>query len=152
MLIRHFVHESRIPDIQKSGIIQLEGTFFPALGLPGNPAYEQGMCDRGKLPRLVWFTTANDCKTADGTGKIISVHPFVRKHFTTLFAYECDSNDINAIPWIKYKRKFIYSKKTWKTINMLDGGSRFGGDDPDDYYVCEGSVDLSKCKLVTITK
>lgn len=150
MLIRHFVRQSNIPVIQKSGIIQLEGTNFPALGMPGNSMYERGMCDRGKLPRLVWLTKANDCKTADGTGMVKSIQPFVRVSYPILHAFECDSDDVAAVPWIKYKRKFTNSKKTWNCINILDMSARFGGDDPDDYYVCEQPIDLSKCKLVVI--
>jgi hypothetical protein len=126
MIITHFTDSRHAELINESGYIDLEGCNAKR-GWDLMPRSQ-----RRKIYKLIgrhaWLTQSETCQTAAYTS----------------VAYQFRSEDIGARPWREYKQRFKNSKIKWRMVEALDESARDSGDNPDDYWLVDKPISLTK--------
>jgi hypothetical protein len=138
MKLRHFTKAHQLHDIinvdkmLKRELVHLNNFVYPTRQL--RKLAEKA---RGKLPRLLWFTKADRANTS------FACHAMqFNVMFNEAFCIEVDSEEVGAIKWTEYMKKFRNCRKTMKCINTLNSIAISVGDDIEDYYVVAKDLDL----------
>jgi hypothetical protein len=138
MKLRHFTKAHQLHDIinvdkkLKRELVHLNNFVYPTRQLR-----KLAKKARGKLPRLLWFTKADRANTS------FACHSMqANVTFNEAFCIEVDCEEVGAIKWTEYVKRFRSCKVTMKAINYLNMTAELTGDDIDDYYVVEKDLDL----------
>jgi hypothetical protein len=125
MIITHFTYAEASKLIEQSGYIDFEGC-------NARRGWDtMSRKDRRTIYKLighhVWFTQNNRCKTASDDS----------------IGYNFDSQQIGAVKWSEYKKRFKNSKVKWSMVEALDESASMMGDNSDDYWLCDKPVSIS---------
>ena len=126
MIITHFTDSRHAELINECGYIDLEGCNAKR-GWDNIPRSQRRLI-YSLIGRHAWLTQSNTCETAAYNS----------------VAYQFRSEDIGAKPWREYKQRFKNSKNKWRMVEALDDSARDSGDNPDDYWLVDVRIPLSK--------
>lgn len=126
MKITHFTHPNAYALICTDGQVNLEGC--NAHRGWDSMSREQRRLIYKNIGRHVWFTQAKSAKSASSND----------------IALTFNSEDIGAVRWTDYKKRFKNSKSKWFMVECFEESAIGLGDNPNDYWLTDKPVSLSK--------